>query len=379
MQRLNLAIVLTVALAACSNPAGPLLDGNTVASNGLAPEFSPPGLTQLSVMTRNVFVGADVDRVIAAGSPEEIPVLVAQTYAELFATDFNERAKALAREIAQKNPQLVGLQEISTIRLQSPGDAAFGGTTPAETVVFDFLAILMRELDATRAQYRVASLVQNADVEMPMIVDPATFSFDDVRLTDYDVVLVRSDVEVLSTQSANYAAALEVPVGPGVTFQIPRGYTSVVARIDGTDYRFVNTHLEPASIPELLPLQMAQAAELVETFAGETVPVIVVGDLNTPAPTGETYGLMTAAGYEDGWAMGPGHDPGFTCCYATTLDSPRGTFDRRFDLVLVRNLPDVAVTRAEVVGSLPYSLTSLGLWPSDHGGVFVALRGRPVH
>jgi len=379
MQRCILSLALAVALTACSNPAGILIDGDAVASNGRAPEMSPPGLTKLSVMTRNVFVGADVDRVIAAGSPEEIPVLVAQTYAELFANDFNERAKALAREIAQKNPQLVGLQEISTIRLQSPGDAAFGGTIPAETVVFDFLAILMRELDATRAQYRVAALVQNADVEMPMIIDPATFSFDDVRLTDYDVVLVRSDVEVLSTQSANYAAALEVPVGPGVSFQIPRGYTSVVARIHGTDYRFVNTHLEPASIPELLPLQMAQATELVETFAGETLPVIVVGDLNTPAPTGETYGVMTAAGYQDSWEMGPGHDPGFTCCYATTLDSPRGAFDRRFDLVLVRNLPAVAVTRAEVVGSLPYSLTSFGLWPSDHGGVFVALRGRPVH
>ncbi len=154
MQRLNLAFVLTVALAACSNPAGPLLDGKAVASDGRAPGFSPPGLTQLSVMTRNVFVGADVDRVIAAQSPDEIPILVAQTYAELFATDFNERAKALAREIAQKNPQLVGLQEISTIRLQSPGDAAFGGTTPAEAVVFDFLAILMRELEATSRSRR---------------------------------------------------------------------------------------------------------------------------------------------------------------------------------------------------------------------------------
>ena len=147
----------------------------------------PGGIT---ILTRNIYVGANVDRVLAASSPEEIPALVEESWQELLATNFPERAGTIADEIKRFRPHLIGLQEVSLIRTQSPGDAIVGGTVPAETVVFDFLEILLASLEARGLRYEVAGMVQDTDFEAPR----ANATFDDVRLTDFDVILARSDV-----------------------------------------------------------------------------------------------------------------------------------------------------------------------------------------
>ncbi|MEN8193947.1 MAG: hypothetical protein ABFS12_14080, partial [Bacteroidota bacterium] len=83
---------------------------------------------QLTVMTRNVYVGTDVDIVYTAQDPTEIPGLVTQAFQTLLETNFPERAIALAEEVAIADPDLIGLQEVSLFRTQIPGDAVFGGT-----------------------------------------------------------------------------------------------------------------------------------------------------------------------------------------------------------------------------------------------------------
>ena len=97
----------------------------------------------VKVMSRNVYIGTDVDIVLEAPSPETIPILVASAFQLLENTDFPSRAEALATEIEKTLPHLIGLQEMSKFYTQSPGDVAYGGTVPATDKFLDFFEVLM--------------------------------------------------------------------------------------------------------------------------------------------------------------------------------------------------------------------------------------------
>jgi Endonuclease/Exonuclease/phosphatase family len=335
----------------------------------------------ITVMTRNVYVGADVDYVLSAQDPSEIPVRVAEAFQMLQATNFPERAEALANEVFWTRPHLIGLQEISMIRIQSPGDAIVGGTVPATDVVYDYLDIFLAALSAKGLHYSVAGIIQNADVEVPMLVNTNPLEFDDVRLTDYDVVLVRNGVQVSNVLEANYQARLIVPIG-NTQIEIPRGYVALDATIGSKTYRFVNTHLEPAPIPELIPLQLAQAQELAATLENETKPLIVVGDFNSEATSGDTYQFMVSQDYVDSWTQNliPFNPDGYTAPHDYNLLNPTVNFDKRIDLIFVKSdvwnqgQQDIGPVYGIVVGDEYWNRTTSGLWPSDHGGVVARLR-----
>ena len=135
----------------------------------------------LTVMTYNVYVGGSTDGLLAVENLLQVPQEVANMYNTVIASDFPGRAAAIAKSIKTYQPHLIGLQEISLIRRQSPGDRIAGGTVPAEEVVLDFLQILTAALQAEGLDYRVAAQVENMDIEMPMFTDTG---IDDVRLTD---------------------------------------------------------------------------------------------------------------------------------------------------------------------------------------------------
>jgi hypothetical protein len=184
----------------------------------------------LHVMTQNVYYGFDTGPLLSAASPEEIPVLAAQAYAQLLSTDFPERAGAIADEIARRKPHLIGLQEVALFRIQSPGDAVIGGTLPAETVLLDYLAILLSALADRGLDYRVAAKVQNVDVELPMVTGTDPLTFDDIRLTDFDVILSRGDVQTGNAVGFNYASKLFIP---SLGLEVPRGFAAVNATLHG--------------------------------------------------------------------------------------------------------------------------------------------------
>jgi hypothetical protein len=70
-------------------------------------------------MTRNIYLGGNIFELAQARSPQEVPVVAARLYATVRATNFPERAKALALEIETARPALVGLQEVSLYRLRT--------------------------------------------------------------------------------------------------------------------------------------------------------------------------------------------------------------------------------------------------------------------
>jgi endonuclease/exonuclease/phosphatase family metal-dependent hydrolase len=325
----------------------------------------------IKVMTQNVYYGFDVGPILAAGSAEEIPVLAAQAFQQLLSTDFTERAGAIADRIARKRPHLIGLQEVALFRIQSPGDAVVGGLVPAETVFLDYLEILLSALAARGLEYRVAAKVQNVDVELPMVTGTEPTTFDDIRMTDYDVILSRADVKVANAVAANYQAKLFIP---NLGLEVPRGYVAVDATVRGwRTIRFATTHLEDTPSPEI---QLAQAQELAAALASEERTLVLVGDFNSPAPGGETYKFLKSQDYVDAWQESPLRDEGrgLTWGHAADLRNATVEFSQRLDLVLMRRgiaYFEPGFVSVEIWGDELDERTPSGLWPSDHAGVEV--------
>jgi hypothetical protein len=81
-----------------------------------------PRPTTLKVMTRNLYLGAELGPTFTVTSLEQLVAAVTQAFATVEATNFPERAEALADEIAETDPHLVGLQEVELWRSQTPAD-----------------------------------------------------------------------------------------------------------------------------------------------------------------------------------------------------------------------------------------------------------------
>lgn len=153
---------------------------------GLAAET--PGSSEVGVITRNLYVGTDVDAVIAAlvseDDGDDIPALMA-AIETLGRTDFPARAAAIADEIAKARPHAVGLQEVSQIDLTLP---------PLGVDIHqDFLATILAELNERGLAYHVAAQVQNIEAA----------PFPGVSLVDFDVLLVKRGVELGATTAQN--------------------------------------------------------------------------------------------------------------------------------------------------------------------------------
>jgi len=365
MKRFMTVFLTLLIVGACSDqPEGPI---EPMVS--LSRAFGPEKVSPLTVMTWNVYVGALIEEILLT-APEQIPFKVAEIWQKVQATDFATRAEAIAVQIAEADPDIVGLQEISRYCYQSPGDWPLG--PPAAEVVLDFLPILLEALQEQGLDYVPIAVTQNFDLEMPIVT--AT-GLDDIRLTDYDVILARSDVEYANVQTGNFAVNIELPLtipnpyDPAnplvVTIKITRGWASADICLHKTVFTFVTTHLEPDS-----PLvQEYQVMELLGILQNVDIPIVLVGDFNSPADLsgGPAYGYLLGAGFDDTWAIG-GTGDGLTCCHVPGLDNPDASgFHSRIDLILTRGFN--GADRLELFGLNPADRAANGLWPSDHAGL----------
>jgi endonuclease/exonuclease/phosphatase family metal-dependent hydrolase len=334
------------------------------------------GPATLKVMTRNLYFGTNLSPVLEVVNPQDLPGVVAEIFAIVEATNFPERAKALAKEIATFNPHLVGLQEVVLWRSQSPPD--FNPTPNAETVEYDFLAILLEELAQRGKSYEAVATIQNNDVEVPRI---GPTGLEELRFTDRDFILARTDLPakrfaVTHTQSDNFDATFTLDSDVLGPIPIPRGWTAVDATVDGRAVRVVNTHLDP-----LHPgIQVVQGNELLAGPLDTELPVVLVGDLNSaaesigPVPPGNdtpTYANLLAAGFVDAAAGKKGKKPDLTCCQDADLANKSSNLTLRIDFVLTRGGFKAAAVK--VVGDKRGDKTPSGLWPSDHAGITAVL------
>ena len=221
----------------------------------------------------------------------------------------------------------------------------------------------------------------NFDVEAPRL-DPRSPNFlQDIRLTDRDVILTRTDLpakkfSVSNPQGERFDAHLVIDSPLLGQIDVDRGWTAVDLTVPEGTVRVVSTHLERLSPP----VQIAQGAELLVRPADTDLPVILLGDLNSAAGSGgvayesdtPTYDNMLSAGFVDAWSLRHGTDEGFTCCQAEDLRNLPGSLTERIDLVLLRG--ELGTSNVQLVGDDPADRTPSGLWPSDHAGVRAVLR-----
>lgn len=326
----------------------------------------------VTVMTRNIYLGGNIFGPLAAGNDRaEFERLAGVLWNEVHSTDFvGTRAALLAREIRRTKPDLVGLQEVAVWR-RGPDGVKDGATTPATQVVYDWLRTFRRQLKRLGLRYAVAVKQREANIETS--IDAGY----DVRLTMYDVILVkkRKGLRVVRRLSDNYPTDIGVPtpVGPITS---TRGWTAVDVRFKRKRFRFVNTHLEAAADAT----REAQARELI----GRGGPLrgkrqyIVVGDFNSDPQDRESdvgaFNILDNFGLVDTWPRRFG--PGFTCCLEDSgaRDPNANAFDHRIDLILTK--PKLRAISGQVVGDEVRDRAGNGLWPSDHAGAVLKLRLR---
>ena len=139
----HLVLVLGVfLLVGCrdANLAGP------APSPGFSRNLPAPGARGITVMTRNIYLGAELSPVIAAPDVPSLIAAATAAFATIEQTNFPERAQALADEIASTRPHLIGMQEVERYDVVSATDG-----TPVRTI--DFLAILLDALAARGLDY----------------------------------------------------------------------------------------------------------------------------------------------------------------------------------------------------------------------------------
>jgi endonuclease/exonuclease/phosphatase family metal-dependent hydrolase len=324
------------------------------------------------VMTRNLYLGADLTSLISAQSPGELVVAAGVTWLAVAATDFPERAKLIAQEIDDTSPDVIGLQEVALWRF-----GAFPDPADATDVEYDFLEILQAELVELGLTYSVAVVQETFDAEAPALVPTdGTPVMMDIRLTQRNVILVRDGVSYTNPQSEYYDTNMTYPDIGGIAgndLVDLRGWVSVDIAMAPKEkpFRFVNTHLE-SFVP---PVRTAQAQELVDGPLSGTLKVIAVGDFNSP-PTGPlsgAYQILTDPSngkMRDAWTEANGADPGFTFGQAADLTNASDESSTRIDHVLTSTAA-VKTVSAQLVGTT--APTTGGLWASDHFGVVAEL------
>ena len=335
-----------------------------------------------TVMTRNLYLGAELGPVLAAlasGNNAAIVGAATQTWAAVQATRPQERMGAIADEIIASDPDAVGLQEVTTWTTFAYNPLT--GATSDPTVAYDFLDLLLDALADRGADYHEvagATASNFSSPPIPILASPtATFPTRAVRLADRDVIIVRDDVRASNARTGTYRSIVSFPTGQGV-LPVARGWGSADLQVAKATFRFVNSHLEAFGVPgfDAEQVRVAQVGELLaaqSAIAAQSgdLPVVYVGDYNSQAPDAAAYARLLAGVGADAWLRNHPRDPGFTCCLGATLTDPDNPLTSRIDLVL--HSTDVKAARATIVGDDPADMTASGLWPSDHAGVVARL------
>ena len=322
----------------------------------------------VKVLTYNIYQGSELEHALSAATLPQFIAGVGTDYQNVVDTNFVERADALATEIAQEKPALVGLQEVATWKTQIP----FGSGPTA--VSYDFLQILLDALAAHGLSYRSViardNFVAPAGGGFAPGFDPALYPFGliGVQLTERSAILARTDLPTDELQLSNpqegaYQHISQLPTLTG-PFPFGAGWLSVDAKVRGKTFRFITSHLDGFNTA----VNTAQADEVLAGPAATDLPVVWAGDFNSQV-TDPTYSVVTGAGFADEWDVAHPGDAGLTCCQVPpdSIVNPVSQLHSRIDYVFARGL--FAPSDIHVIGDQPSSRTPSGLWPSDHAGL----------
>src|SRR4051812_44417661 len=124
--------------------------------------------TTVRVMTRNLYLGADLTPAITSKSQPEFFAANGGIIRQVQATNFPVRAKGLAKEILSQEPDLVGLQEVALWREAEPSiGPVLTGVPTATKVKYDFLKLLLAQLNKHGQLYKAVVVQPEFDFEAP--------------------------------------------------------------------------------------------------------------------------------------------------------------------------------------------------------------------
>jgi endonuclease/exonuclease/phosphatase family metal-dependent hydrolase len=319
----------------------------------------------LKVMTRNVYLGADLIPLAAAQDRAAFEQAAAQRFQTVQNNDFPARAKAIAAEIKKAKPDIIGVQEATIWRRGADG-VKDGPATPATQVVYDSTKELVKALRKAGAPYREVVGRNWFDFEAPTALNY------DVRITQRDSILMRvgSKARLQKTFRGGFQNILTVPTQVGAAAE-KRGWVGIDGILAGRKFRFVTTHLEAYS-PQIADQQMQELLKSSGPLGKKSRQSILVGDFNS-APGGNANDRGTN---RDDSAYYSAIDRGFrnqlpkrkTCCFAEDLHSTATPLATWIDHILVR--PKIKAIKSGIVGTKQVG----GLYPSDHAGITATLR-----
>jgi endonuclease/exonuclease/phosphatase family metal-dependent hydrolase len=358
----------------------------------------------IKVMSRNLYLGADVG--VALAKIPNMPAAAQFMWDQVQKTDFSKRKKILADQIRTESPDVIGIQEATIWYCK----AHFWS---GKTEVFNFTQELLAELggeyviaekngiQANNPGYSIGPIPF-----LTKVSDPKTFqklfgqNDADCGFQIGDALVIKKSLAQYVNQVGNSEYKDVYKVVPTL-MEIYRGYSWADITMQGTNVRFVTTHLESLWDENKIPKAADQARQLVSDLKKTKSPIVVIGDFNSdprdPRPidapnpgeqpvasekcsTGarlcNAYKVMREAGFTD---AGPdASDPtAFTWGMNALLTGPdskraiaatemgnRFGFTDRLDYIFVKN--GMKVLTSKVIGqSAPYG--------TDHAGIVAEL------
>jgi hypothetical protein len=367
---------------------------------------------QLTVMTRNLYLGADLSPALEATSVDGAVNAAYQIEQQVHRTKFpSVRAALLANEIKKRKPEIVGLQEAALWRTGPYDPTAITGNPKATQVDpqgGDFLSDLLSQLNkggkksaasskkkGPALRYRIAVVKTEFDYELPVNQGSGGLGAcstpgvcHNERLTMRDAILVRNGVKVSNASSGTFNTLLRVKVGGVLNVDVTRGWAAADLKANGRKVHVVDSHLEAfdsaanntGSDGKTYPkggIREAQAKQLIAP-GGPTsskLPALLIGDFNSDSPVhGDQVDPGDALAYRallaGGWSERAFTPPPFGCCIQDpNLSNPSSAgVTHRVDHIM-SNSKKVKFRK----GGLTTTYAN-GLWSSDHFGVWSQLQ-----
>ncbi|MDH5719316.1 MAG: endonuclease/exonuclease/phosphatase family protein [Spirochaetia bacterium] len=348
-----------------------------LASYGYSLNYS--AASNLKVYNRNLYLGADVQNLLMASDLTQIITLVDSLYTDIINNEFVTRAAGIAREISELQPDVIVLQEAELIRTEQPSDFLTNYSSDATCEEIDFITTLTDALSAHSLTYHIAVKKENADIEI-------TDMGKDIRITDYDVILVKDGFNYYGEISSDFTDQFSVDFGALYTgfpvVNVTRSYSSIMVEKPGVldvPVRIVNTHLEMADSV----IRQNQAAELAGFINSRNENIILAADLNSdplitipPYPYDISFAYQTLAvdsSLFDAFTVSSNEQN--TCCLDILTDAAEIP-EVRIDHILYKtngsntiSVEGTMVTGIDPLEMISSSDNSYLLWPSDHAGL----------
>jgi endonuclease/exonuclease/phosphatase family metal-dependent hydrolase len=355
------------------------------------------------VMSRNLYLGADVG--VALAKIPNMPAAAQFMWDQVQKTDFSKRKK-IADQIRTESPDIIGIQEATIWYCK----AHFWS---GKTEVFNFTQELLTELggdyviaakhgvEANNPGYSIGPIPFLTKVNDPKTFQPLFGqNVADCGFQIGDALLIKKSLSQYVNQVGNSEYKDVYKVVPTL-MEIYRGYAWADITVQGTNVRFVTTHLESLWDANKVPKASDQARQLVSDLKKTKSPIVVIGDfnsdprdprqLNSPnpgeqptvskkCPAGSSlcnaYKVMREAGFTDSgpdasdpstysWGMnalltGPDQEREEA---AKKMGNKFG-FTDRLDYIFVKN--GIKVVTSKIIGqTAPYG--------TDHAGVVTEL------